>query len=565
MSHPMRAVKFHNPQHSIYILERLQQMKLKRQFCDVQISIKGKKIYAHSAVLTASSDHFKSHLNENKTDVQELVFDDIDSTNMNMLVDYCYTGNIEICENNVKDLLNLAGSLQIVPIVRACCHFLEESIDIKNCLEITTLAKLFSCTILEHLGLDFARNHFKELVRSKDFVKLDCSHVISLIKCELDVSSELDVWLGVKKWLEYDRENRIEDLYLILTFIKLPLLPKKIITDEIRPLCGLEAQCERLIAEAIQWQNMSNKRVKIEPREPISTILAVGAWTDSSSSIVEIYNPSKKSWSKFADLKIDRRNYSVVRVDENLLLIGGFSVSAGIHNNVESFNLTSGEKKALQTMQVPRDHPLVAVLGKFLYAAGGSNHTGNLATVERYDLEKDVWTTVDSMSTGRSGCGVAVLNNEMYVVGGWTGAASSITEAFNPISGKWKLCASMNVKRMWPGVAAIGGHIYTIGGRQLNTHITEKFSSVERYDPVADKWTFVADISSPRYGVAGGALGGNIFAVGGANGVQVLTTVEEYDVDKNEWKITGPLNSSREISNIVSVPWKMIKNVKFCY
>jgi len=54
--------------------------------------------------------------------------------------------------------------------------------------------------------------------------------------------------------------------------------------------------------------------------------------------------------------------------------------------------------------------------------------------------------------------------------------------------------------------------------------------SVEIYDPVTNKWTFAASMSCPRGGVGVAALGGKIYAVGGHDGSNYLSSVEAYDV-----------------------------------
>ena len=51
----------------------------------------------------------------------------------------------------------------------------------------------------------------------------------------------------------------------------------------------------------------------------------------------------------------------------------------------------------------------LACLGGPLYAVGGLNDTTCYNTVERYDPDTDVWTSVSPMSSARGGVGLAVL------------------------------------------------------------------------------------------------------------------------------------------------------------
>lgn len=53
--------------------------------------------------------------------------------------------------------------------------------------------------------------------------------------------------------------------------------------------------------------------------------------------------------------------------------------------------------------------------------------------------------------------------------------------------------------------------------------------SVESYDSTCNQWTLVAQMSCPRGGVGIAALAGKIYAVGGHDGSNYLSSVEQYD------------------------------------
>ena len=50
-----------------------------------------------------------------------------------------------------------------------------------------------------------------------------------------------------------------------------------------------------------------------------------------------------------------------------------------------------------------------------------------------------------------------------------------------------------------------------------------------------DKWTLIADMTSPRGGVGLAPLSGNLVAVGGHNGKEYLKSVEIYLVNEKRW------------------------------
>ena len=61
-------------------------------------------------------------------------------------------------------------------------------------------------------------------------------------------------------------------------------------------------------------------------------------------------------------------------------------------------------------------------------------------------------------------------------------------------------------------MVSLAGHLYAIGG----TNGTTSLASTVRYDPTADKWEFMAQMSIGRCYVGAAVLGGKIYAVGGA-------------------------------------------------
>ena len=67
--------------------------------------------------------------------------------------------------------------------------------------------------------------------------------------------------------------------------------------------------------------------------------------------------------------------------------------------------------------------------------------------------------------------------------------------------------------------------LYFLGGFDDNCSL----ETCERYSPKTEKWDSVAKLSCPRGGVGLAALGGRLYAVGGHDGRNYLSSVEAYD------------------------------------
>jgi len=69
--------------------------------------------------------------------------------------------------------------------------------------------------------------------------------------------------------------------------------------------------------------------------------------------------------------------------------------------------------------------------------------------------------------------------------------------------------------------------------------------SAECYDPGLDTWSPVADMSVGRNGVGIGVLDGEIYAIGGHTGSEVLKSVEVYKPNEGLWSSIADMHLRR--------------------
>lgn len=60
----------------------------------------------------------------------------------------------------------------------------------------------------------------------------------------------------------------------------------------------------------------------------------------------------------------------------------------------------------------------VALLNDHIYVVGGFDGTAHLSSVEAYNIRTDSWTTVTSMTTPRCYVGATVLRGRLYAIAG---------------------------------------------------------------------------------------------------------------------------------------------------
>ncbi|WKX94009.1 hypothetical protein Q1695_011346 [Nippostrongylus brasiliensis] len=156
------------------VLSKMASFRESGTFCDVILeadsSSKDKSeptsstsVRAHKLVLAAASPYFRETLSRGSfVDSKEIriVVEDIDGKTLRVLVDYMYTGSLNINEKNVRVLFAAAEILHLDFIRSECSRYLKEHLSLSNWMEIAVFAKTHNCTELDDAALLFARQHF---------------------------------------------------------------------------------------------------------------------------------------------------------------------------------------------------------------------------------------------------------------------------------------------------------------------------------------------------------------------------------------------------------------------
>lgn len=187
-----------NPRHMRKAFRIMNELRSQSVLCDVTIIAEDVEIAAHRVVLAAGSPYFHAMFTGEMTESRQkkVRIKEIDGWTLGMLIDYVYTAEIQVTEENVQVLLPAAGLLQLQEVKKACCEFLVTQLHPTNCLGIRAFADLHACTELLNLANTYAEQHFSEVVQSEEFLNLGMEQVCSLIASDkLTIPSEEKVTL----------------------------------------------------------------------------------------------------------------------------------------------------------------------------------------------------------------------------------------------------------------------------------------------------------------------------------------------------------------------------------
>ncbi|XP_026495082.1 actin-binding protein IPP-like [Vanessa tameamea] len=482
------------------------------RFCDIDL-ISGKtKVKAHRVVLAASCEYFDAMFNVGLEESQKgrVVLPSVPPGILPMIIDFIYTGEIEIDKATVQHLMIAADMFQLRELVIGCGEFLKRELHPSNALGIFRFAETHNCTELAEEALTHAQANWNLVANGDELLELPLQQLITLLSSEqLKVDNEAQVLYPALKWLEYDPANRRRHCFEVLSNVRLPLISPQILDDAIKTV-----QDPSIV--------VALKTVRVDMKSGRGALVSLSAEPRA-------------------------------RARRMLVVAGGSCHDAAPHpphaadnilSSVLKFDLHKREWEELSSMCIARIQPGVAMLGGRVYAVGGEQGSQILANGEVYDPQTDKWSNIAPMKEARCEFGLTAWNGNLYAFGGWVGSdMGASVEVYDPISDEWTLSGRMPEPRFGMGVVNFEGLIYVVGGC---THTWRHTRDLLCYQPASRKWRALASMRHARSQAAAVVLGAHLYVIGGnAPRRTVLASVERYSFDDDSWEEVASLQQAR--------------------
>jgi hypothetical protein len=155
---------------------------------------------------------------------------------------------------------------------------------------------------------------------------------------------------------------------------------------------------------------------------------------------------------------------------------------------------------------------------------------------------------VPARGTGVEGPFVApVSTGEIVAAFGFDNGDTRRTRIYDIRSNTWRIGARAPSPPRSEGTAVSrGAFVYAIGGR-----FAGPLADLDRYDAFADRWISLADMPTPRAGLASARIEHEIYVLGGRRNPggpcsgREVRAVERYDIRSNTWVRLAPLPTRR--------------------
>ncbi|XP_072014471.1 kelch-like protein 36 [Amphiura filiformis] len=441
--------------HVVGVLSSLNAQRRTHQskLCDVELKMADGILHCHKSVLVTCSKYFEAMFShdamienvEGKVDLSQFTIGVMDS-----LLNFIYTGDMQLSTDNVCERLAAARYLQIDGVVETCCKFIIESLSPANYADYLNE---ISCLSLRDTELEIQRYIESQMcdefaaASEGQYSKLTFDYLRQLLGTDNNlphIKSEYEIFKLAIMWLKEDPDTRREHTgQLLCECVRYPLIPLNDLTDHVLPyVCSKNDS--NLFKAGIDAQTYH-----LRPDQHVSQYGGLRSTTLRFYTDAIITLPQKGS--RFLQMW---------------------------HHPIE-------ESTAIATSNAPefiRQDAAIAEMDGFIYVAGGQLNETGVRVVQRYNPRNNMWFVCQSMKQGRYSFSLTALDGKLYAVGGFANSSqhTPTVESYDVKNDQWTNVASViGPTYHRHGATVVGDKLYIAGGER---------GAIQCYDPVINKW-----------------------------------------------------------------------------
>lgn len=191
------------------------------------------------------------------------------------------------------------------------------------------------------------------------------------------------------------------------------------------------------------------------------------------SGAIEVYDPATDTWETKKPMQTPMSNLEANVVNEKIYLIGGRT--GGQYSTVPT-NQVYDPAFEFWTQKAPMSYPVTdyasTVVDGKIYVMGGQdelNDPMNLNITQIYDTKQDSWSFGKSLASALLDSAACTLpfSSTIYLIGGQignNGSGTNTVQVYDIENDKWVFGPPMHTARFRLSVAVLNNNIYAMGG-----------------------------------------------------------------------------------------------------
>ncbi len=257
---------------STLLQDGLKELLNENKFVDCTLKIGDRCFPCHRLIMAACSPYFRelffSEDGKEKVNGKEVVLDDVDPNIMDMIIQYLYSAEIDLTDDNVQEIFAVANRFQIPSVFTVCVNYLQKKLSLFNCLAVFRLGLVLGVPRLAIAARDFIADRFETVAAEEEFLQLATHELLALIGGDtLNVEKEEVVFESVMKWVRSDKANRAKSLGEAFECIRFRLLPEKYIREKVETDDIIKADPELLKKLQVIKDAFGGKLPEKKPKE----------------------------------------------------------------------------------------------------------------------------------------------------------------------------------------------------------------------------------------------------------------------------------------------------------
>lgn len=458
--------------HHLNSCQHIDELWRRRELCDVNLLVEnadGKAVVSlptHRVVLAANIPYFKAMLTSNmqESDQRDITLRNVDGDGLKRIVNFAYTGKLEISESSAQGILVTASLLGLPEMVSACEKYMGKHLSSSNCLGIAEFSRLHHLQALSSMAEKYGVKHFSKVFTEDEYLAISVDRVEMLVASDdISIRAEEEVYEAVTRWLQHDIENRKEFAERLYGHVRFPILSlnflKKVVQNN-EILTSLPSGKIMLQDAEDYHRNPASSFYldpkKIQPRSSVAGVICIAGGTgDSGQSVgdMHFYNGHQKTWKAGARMQLRRNRLALAMFRGELYAIGGVDLMEPV-STVEKYSPLTNSWRYVASMNTPRRSCSAVATKAGIFVLGGFSGGVYLKSVEFYDASLDEWQYQQPMQYSRSELATVFFDQRIYAIGGQnTVGLHQSVERFDFINRRWESIADMCVPRSNAGLS----------------------------------------------------------------------------------------------------------------
>lgn len=253
------------------------------------------------------------------------------------------------------------------------------------------------------------------------------------------------------------------------------------------------------------------------------------------------YDPVANSWTSLASLPTAVEEALAVYAEGKIFLFGGMNASV-VNNLLQIYTIATDTWSTGAPMPDVRQQMGGGYINGIIYVAGGYSSTVLSDTTVKiqtwaYTINTNMWETKTNLPAALGGPGSAVLNGQLYILGGRNYSTSALDTVYryNPAVNAWASGISMPAPVNTPGTAVYANHIWIFGGgnpfkggAEPDSVEPKAYNTTFIYNAITSSWSTGPNLNVGRSFQGGAVVRNQIVSIGGygsgaSNVVEVAT------------------------------------------